>query len=701
MTLRNHEYMVMRASILYKGPKIPVTGCYGQQYKKTEQMTLNGRIVEYLENGKFLCAFVCDDNGTRLHLLNQNSREINLPQNRVVHYTNERFIPAPSREEIITILQKTAEKRALLAESVSLDEIWEIVSEKYEDALGVDFMAGLFFGDDPTDDECAAFLRSVIANRIYFKYKSGALQINSPASVEQIKLQQEKEKEQAFFIARNSSALRHIWETGETIHDWQDRDTSLRILADYYIFSKDASDPELARKLLKEADLTGPHDIFHLLVKAGFWDKNENIQLVKQDIPTTFSEAAVAEVQGLEIPDGDRLAAAGRKDLRHLQLFTIDGPDTRDFDDALHIEKQGGDYLVGIHISDVGLFVKQGTALFEEALKRGTSIYFPEKHLSMLPPALSEDKASLIREKDRPALSFLVLLNSRAEVLKFEIVRSVITVKQQLTYGEADRLIKQNPELATLSAISVLLRQRRVNRGALLLPLPELNISIKENDAITIRRSPVDTPSRILVAEFMILANTLGAQFVAEREAPGLFRCQAEPRQRFIDGFEKDTLKVIQQRKRLSPMSLLTTPKAHSCVGAPQYTTVTSPIRRLLDLIMQLQISHLIKGKGILFSKKDMKHFGSIILTTIEKANQAKYLRQRYWILKYLQAKRGERIPALVIDSGPKRVHFFLEEFLLDADLPLNPSFKVAPGDTVMLKLAKVDPLSNILRFDW
>jgi exoribonuclease-2 len=270
-----------------------------------------------------------------------------------------------------------------------------------------------------------------------------------------------------------------------------------------------------------------------------------------------------------------------------------------------------------------------------------------------------------------------------------------------LTYPEADRLVKQDNDLAALTALSKLLRQRRVNKGALLLPMPELHISIAPDDTITIKRTAVDTPSRVLVAEFMILANTLGAQFVAEREAPGLFRCQMEPRQRIIDGFEKDILKVIQQRKRLSPMSLLTTPKIHSGVGAPQYTTVTSPIRRLLDLIMQLQISDLVNNKGILFSKNDMKRFGSIILTTLEKANQVKYLRQRYWILKYLEPKTGERIPALIIDSGLKRVHIFLEELLLDADLPLNPAFKVTAGDTVMVKISKVDPLSNTLKLAW
>ena len=270
-----------------------------------------------------------------------------------------------------------------------------------------------------------------------------------------------------------------------------------------------------------------------------------------------------------------------------------------------------------------------------------------------------------------------------------------------MTFNEAEELIKQDKELATLAALSKLLRQKRVNNGALLLPVPELHISIEAEDTITINTVDSDTPSKVLIAEFMILANTLGAQFVADREAPGLFRCQNEPRQRIIDGFEKDLTKVIQQRKRLSPMALLTTPKIHSGVGAPQYTTVTSPIRRLLDLIMQLQISNLIKGQGVFFSKKDMKHFGGIILTTLEKANRVKYLRQRYWVLKHLETKIGDRLPATVITHGPRRIHLFMEEYMLDVDLPPNQAFKVNGGDTVLIKLSKVDSLSNILKVEW
>jgi len=664
-------------------------------------MTLDGRIVEYLENGKFICAFVFEDTGSRLRLLNQNSKELTLPLNRIVHFSKEKSSVKPSREDILLTLRETSKQRDGLAQKINLDEIWELVSEKPEDTFEVDFLAGLFFGDSPTDDQASAFLRSVIADRFYFKYKASQIHVHSPETVEQIKHMQEQEKQKESFIANNTFALRYIREEGKLPENWEEKETTLQMLQDYYLFGNEAPKYDLAHKLIKKTQLTGPHDIFHLLVKAGVWDKNENIPLLKYDIQRVFSETVLSEVKNIELPSAEKLSEAGRKDFRNLPIFTIDGPTTRDFDDALHIEKQGDNYLVGIHISDVSLFVKPGTALFAEALKRGTSIYFPERPLPMFPANLSEDKLSLLKDQERPAISFLVLLNPSAEILKYELVHSIIAVKRQLTYSEADELIRQEKELAALSALSKLLRQRRVNNGALLLTVPELHISINPDSTINIRRFESDTSSKILIAEFMILANTLGAQFVSDREAPGLFRCQMEPRQRIIDGFEKDLTKVIQQRKRLSPMSLLTTPKIHSGVGAPQYTTVTSPIRRLLDLIMQLQISSLMKGHGVFFSKKEMKHFGSIILTTLDKANQARHLRQRYWILKYLETKTGERLPATVIDRGPKRVHLFLEEFMLDADLPLNPAFKVSSGDTVLVRLSKIDPLSNSFKVEW
>jgi exoribonuclease-2 len=295
----------------------------------------------------------------------------------------------------------------------------------------------------------------------------------------------------------------------------------------------------------------------------------------------------------------------------------------------------------------------------------------------------------------------MVLLSPAAEVLEFDLVSSIVQVSRQLTYKETNQLLDKDSEIAALASLSQLLRRHRVNNGALLLPYPDININIHGDGRIDIRRSEADTPSRVLVSEFMILANTLGAQFVAEREAPGLYRSQPAPRKRLIDGFEKDLFKVIRQRKRLSPMSLLTSPKPHSGVGTPQYTTVTSPIRRLLDLIMQLQINHLVAGKGVFFNKKEMRQFGDIVLNTSTRASQARYLRHRYWILKHLEPKVGQRSTGLVIDCGPRRTHLLLGDFLLDAVMSYNPSIKASPGDIVSVKLSKVDPLGNLIKLEW
>jgi exoribonuclease-2 len=663
-------------------------------------MAFQKRIVEYLENGKFICAYVSEDDGKRLRLLNQNNRETNLSRARVVHFSQEKYGQDLSREEMTALLHKSAEKRNVLSSGINLQEIWEIASEEKNDAFDVSFLAALFFGENPTDDHCAAFLRAVIHNKLFFKYKTGKIYVHSPEKVEQIRLQQEKEKQKELLLAKNADGLIKLW-NDETHVVWEGQEKCLQVLKDYYLFGKEAPEQEYARELLKQADLLGPHDIYELLVKAGIWHKNENISLHRQEIPVHFSDKAIIEAEKVVLPSPEKLLDEGRKDLRDLSILTIDGAATRDFDDGLHIEKKGDNYLVGIHISDVGYFVKPGSALFNETLKRGTSIYFPEGPLTMLPAVLSEGVCSLIKGEVRPALSIMVLLSPSAEVLELDLVSSIISVKRQLTYKEADLLLEKDNDLSLLATLSQLLRRHRVNNGALLLPYPDIIINFRPNAEIDIKRSEADTPSRVLVAEFMILANILGAQFVAEHEAPGLYRSQPAPKKRLIDGFENDLYKVIRQRKMLSPMSLLTKPKHHSGVGAPQYTTVTSPIRRLLDLIMQLQINNIVTGKGILFNKREMQQFGDTILNTTTRANQARNLRHRYWVLKYLESKVGQRLTGLVIDSGPRRTHILLGDFLLDTVMSYNPSMKASPGDTVSVRLSKVDRLANTVKLEW
>jgi exoribonuclease-2 len=457
----------------------------------------------------------------------------------------------------------------------------------------------------------------------------------------------------------------------------------------------------MARELLKMAGLSDPQAPFHLLVKAGIWDPNENIPLLRQEIPTTFSVAARQQAEMLlQRGTAELFSDPGRTDLTELKPMTIDGATTLDYDDALTIEQEDGNFLVGVHISDVAHYVQPEDPLFQEAMHRGTSLYFPEGQIPMLPRHLSQGICSLIQGEVRATISMMILLSPEAEVLRVRIKPSIIKVARRLTYDEADRLIAGDDwELQTLDMLRKKLRDKRVAAGALLLPFPDVNISV--NGSVQITLSDTDTPARTLVSELMILANTEAAKFVADRMVPGLFRAQGPPRKRLVHGLDNDLFLNSLQRKQLSRGELLTSAKAHSGLGVEQYTTITSPIRRLLDLLMQHQLHSLVRREDLRFNEKMCKDFTAVITRTLASANAVKQQRHRYWLLKYLEARKGTSMNGLVLDSNPKRVFLLLTDILLDIDVPAPAGQVPEPGVMVQVKIAKVDALDNSVRFEW
>lgn len=664
-------------------------------------MALQGAIIEYMEQSRFVCAMVVDEDSKRLRLINQNGREVNLPLSRLLHQSAKRHSLTLSRDEQLRLLKEADQARQAMMQQIDLAEIWQLASEEEGASFSPDFLAELAFGEDATDNHVAAFLRSIFVDRLYFKYKEGRVLAHSPEAVDGLRLKQEREKEQESLMSTGAMNLRRLWEGDSTV-DWPERGRCLTLLADYYVFGSESEESELARELLKKAGLTGLHDVYHLLIKAGIWQEHENVALLRYQIPGIFSEELIAAAAQAPEPVAEELVGRNRRDFRELPLLTIDGESTRDYDDALHVEQRDDNFLVGIHISDVAHYVVPGTPIYEEAARRMTSLYFPETQIPMLPRALSEGVCSLVFGKARAALSVMVLLSPKGEVLEFDLVPTLVEVKRQLSYPEAEKLVESGDwELQTLARLSEQLKQRRIEKGALLLPVPDVNISIDPEGRVAVALSPVDTISRSLVAEFMVLANTLSAQFVADRQAPGLFRAQDEPHQRLIAGGEKDLFSVFRQRKQLKPGELLVYPKPHSGLGVMQYTTVTSPIRRFLDLVMQHQIKHLLSGKGPMFSVDEFAGIAGDINTVLAKVNQVRRTRHRYWLLRFLEQKAGARAQALLVNKGPKRINLVLLDCLMDADMPPSQAVSAKPGDVVSVRLAKVDALDNILRLEW
>ncbi|MCI5165695.1 MAG: RNB domain-containing ribonuclease, partial [Candidatus Electrothrix sp. GM3_4] len=529
-----------------------------------------GTIIEYLDSGRFICGLVLQDSNNRLRLLNQNGREMNLPASRVVTISKTKHLIDSSREDRIALLKETAAIRAVLTDAIPLEEIWELASEEEVEAFPADFLAELSFGENLTDDQSAAFLRAVFTDRFFFKYKNDMVNIHTPEQVEQLRHQRQKEKEKEEILTTGAAHLQTIMQGEQvTAAQWSDREQILGWIADFVLFGSEAEQADVVSQLLKKAELHQPNQAYHLLVRSGFWEKDENLPLLRAEQPIEFSPELMAHAKSIKEPTAKELLAdPKRKDFRDLNILTIDGASTRDYDDALHVEElENGDILVGIHISDVSYFLTPKDPLFLEGMERATSLYFPEGQIPMMPRELSQGVFSLIKDKVRPAISFLVKVSPQGEIKNSKIVPSIIQVKRQLSYTETDKMMETDPDLSLLNQVRQQLRLKRVERGALLLSFPDVNVYVNNKGKVSINLSPSDSPSRNLVSECMILANGVAADYLAAQEAPGLFRSQPLPRKRLISGVQNSLQDIACQRRFLARGELTVHPKPHSGLG--------------------------------------------------------------------------------------------------------------------------------------
>ncbi|NTV14797.1 MAG: RNB domain-containing ribonuclease [Desulfobulbaceae bacterium] len=662
-------------------------------------MALTGRIVEYIEQGKFICGLALEEENRRLRLLNQNGREIKLPLARVLHQT-ARSVSATTREAAQELLQEVNRKRHDLGVGINLEELWELVSGEGKEAFTPEFLAGLSFGTEADEDQVAAFLRAVLEDRFFFKFREGRIVVHPQEVVGQMREKAAQARAEEQFLAECAAGLAGL-RRGERPVDSAGLTKCLQILADHYLFGGESATDAQAREIVKLGLIHSTEEIHQLLVTAGYWQPHENLGLRKHQVPVAFSAEALAEAAAIQEPTATELLAEGYRDFSDLPLLTIDGESTRDYDDALHIERRGTDFLVGIHVADVARYVRPGSALFAEARQRATTLYFPDSRVPMLPEALSEGVCSLICDRPRPVTSIMVQLSATGEVLDYSVRRALVKVRRQLSYPYADQHLESDQELRDLANLARLLRERRIAGGALLMPIPDVLIEIAADGGIAVRLADGDSGARALVAEFMVLANTLFAAYVADRQVPGLFRGQNEPHRRLFQGFQRDLQLNFRQRRFLQPARITTRAQPHSCVGTMQYTTMTSPIRRFFDLVMQHQVANMLRGQGARFQEHELEGFIAELIRLQSRAGLVRRLRHRYWLLRYLEPRVGERLEALVVDRGPRRVNVVLTEILMEADLPVTAGVSAEPGAKVMVRLARVKPLEDLLRLEW
>jgi exoribonuclease-2 len=435
--------------------------------------------------------------------------------------------------------------------------------------------------------------------------------------------------------------------------------------------------------MLAEAGISSSTVIFKLLVRLGVFSEDENIDLYSMEIPRHFPDDVLRLAQGMNVHLSSISDLSAREDYTHVRVVTIDGQSTTDFDDALSLERIGESYVLGIHISDVAHLIKRDDPIDRRAFARGASIYMADDKIPMLPPDISENAASLKQGEMRPAISVIVTLNRFFEIKDFEVIATRIRVDRQLSYSEVNAMAEDDPDINILIKIAKAFREKRLSLGATHITLPEVNVFLDDAGEIMISRVDRESPSRMMVAEMMIMGNWMMASFLARNDVPAIFRSQQEPKDRLYRG-ESDSLFLnCLQRKYVNRAIISHKAAFHAGLGLDAYVTATSPIRRYHDLVTQRQIRAIL-GLEEPYSQADITKVTQMLDTPISNVGKIQFNRRKYCLLKYLESHIGDKTPGLVLERRKNSYTILLPEYMLEYSLPAS-GLKLKPQDTITM----------------
>jgi ribonuclease R len=274
------------------------------------------------------------------------------------------------------------------------------------------------------------------------------------------------------------------------------------------------------------------------------------IMIRKHHLPHAFPLAAIEQAQAVT-REIEAAELARRRDFRHLDIVTIDGETARDFDDAVWLERlPNGNYALQVHIADVSHYVQPGTAIDLEAQMRGTSVYFPDRAVPMLPIELSTDICSLRPQEDRLVLSALLEIDRQGDLVSQEFTRGVIRSAERMTYTNVFRLLEGDAEMRErygrlsgsfelMQELALLLNRKRHKRGSIDFDMPEANIELDTEGQMTgVTRAGRNIAHRI-IEEFMLAANEAVAGHLEAAGIPSLYRIHERPEGKRVLEFEQ------------------------------------------------------------------------------------------------------------------------------------------------------------------
>lgn len=415
------------------------------------------------------------------------------------------------------------------------------------------------------------------------------------------------------------------------------------------------------------------------------------------DLPMEFPERVLNQAERVA-KDVSLKDMEGRKDLRAVQMVTIDGEDAKDLDDAVSLSKKGDKYFLGVHIADVANYVQENSALDREALKRGTSVYLVDRVIPMLPHALSNGICSLNMKEDRLALSCLMTLNEKGEVVDYEIAESVICVDQRMSYTDVNKILEGNietqkqyeeltPMFFLMKELADLVREKRKKRGSIDFDFPESKIILDQKGIPQDIKPYERNAATKIIEDFMLLANETVAQHFYWMELPFVYRTHDNPDPEkiiklgtFINNFgyhikvksgdneihPKEVQKLLgkiegtKEEALISRLTLRSMKRAQysvDCTGhfglaCQYYCHFTSPIRRYPDLQIHRIIKEQLRGR---MNENRIEHYRGILQQVAKqssemerRADEAERETDKLKKVQFMEQKIGESFEGVI-----------------------------------------------------
>ncbi len=686
-----------------------------------------GCIVECMQGNKAVQHWVLEAQGDSVRLLNAGRRESKLSASRLLPWLGPVYTAERSRQDMADILEQHRAARDELQKTFDILQVWDLAQGEVDRASAA-WLAELIW-EHPDADRIAAMGQAALACKTHFKFTPPDFEIHDAEKAALRLAEQEATRRREEFAGVGGEFFRLLWGrhlgSRGVVSDAEKTQLGLspelaeRLAA---MVRARLADPETqsdadAWKLLTKSLPDDPHLPLHLAVAWGLVPEHHNFWLDRAGYEAdpawaaphaaeiaAMAEAAAAAVPEAAAPDGP--------------FISIDPATTVDVDDAFTLRRApDGGFELTLVFACPALFWPFGGPLDRAVLRRASSIYLPEGTTHMMPADTAVELFSLRQGKRRPALALDVSAAADGTVVRAEPRLAWVELAANLTVeacdallhpeespaAQPDRLAAAQPHAAMLRdalALARLLQERRIASGAVITERPDAVISLRDEGGrttVALEHAPLCPAAHLLVGELMILANASLAAWATRQGIPLLFRTQDVALPKEFAGVWTRPEDIARIVRHLPPALIETSPRPHAGLGMACYAPLTSPIRRYTDLVNEGQIvSHLRTGQPRL-NGRDLDSLLPVLSASADMTGQIQRFRPRYWKLLFYK-QQGDKAwqDGVVTEENDAfaAISLPLAQMTVRAKRRMMGE-KVYPGQAVMVRLGKINPLAN------